>query len=99
MAQYDIYRMPGGAGYLLNVQSDLLEGMATRVVVPLMPRDTAPPAADRLNPVFTIGGEDLVLVTQNLAAVPLSILGKAIGGLDAEADAVRNALDMVFVGF
>ena len=46
MAQYDVVRNPEGSGYLLDVQSDLLDGLTTRLVVPLMPQTQAPkPAA------------------------------------------------------
>lgn len=91
--------MPGGPGFLLDVQSDLLEAMQTRVVVPLLPLDKAPPPASRLNPVFVLAGAEHVMVTQNLAAVPLATLGKPVGSLDPALDEIRSALDMVFVGF
>lgn len=99
MARFDVYPMPDGPGYLLDVQSDLLEGMTTRVVVPLLPLPSAPPLATRLNPVFRVEGEEVGMITQSLAAVPVSILGRPVGSLDGAADDVRNALDMVFVGF
>ena len=34
MARFDIYPNPVGAGYLLDIQADLLSGLNTRVVVP-----------------------------------------------------------------
>ena len=30
MAQYDVFLNPEGSGYLLDVQSDLLDGLSTR---------------------------------------------------------------------
>jgi len=39
MARYDLYPNPFGRGYLLDVQSDLLDELATRVVIPVMPLD------------------------------------------------------------
>ena len=38
MAHLDVYPLPGGArrGYMVDVQANLLSGLATRVVVPLM---------------------------------------------------------------
>lgn len=36
MARYTVYRIDGGA-YLLDVQSDLLDDLTTRIVIPLMP--------------------------------------------------------------
>ena len=54
MARFDIFKNEGGAGYLLDVQSDLLSGLNTRVVVPLLPKSSAPSPAQRLNPVFRV---------------------------------------------
>ena len=43
MARFDVYRNPEGSGYLLDVQADLLSDLNTRVVVPLIPAELAPP--------------------------------------------------------
>lgn len=99
MARYDVHANPGGPGYLLDVQADLLDGLNTRVVVPLMPRDTAPAPARRLNPVFPVAGQPHVMVTQFLAAVPRSVLAAPVTSLAAHDTEIGNALDMVFVGF
>lgn len=99
MARFDVHRMPGGAGYLLDVQADLLQAIETRVVVPLLPADRAPPPMQRLNPVLTVEGEAVVMITQNLAAVPRRELGDVLTNLSEQADAIRDALDMLFIGF
>jgi len=99
MARYDYYRNTIGAGYLLDVQSDLTAGLNTRVVVPLLPEDDAPRPARRLNPIFQIGDATFVMATQFLAAIPASELRDFQGSLDRERDAIVNALDMLFFGF
>jgi toxin CcdB len=99
MARYDVYPSPGGAGFVVDVQTDLLDGLATRVVAPLLPVETAPKPAKLLNPVIDIGGEAHVLVTQFLAAVPTRSLGKPVGDVSARSDEINRALDMVFHGF
>jgi toxin CcdB len=99
MARFDLYRAPGGSGLLLDVQSDLLEPLSTRVVVPLLPAGSAPQPARRLNPVFLIGGAGHVMMTQFVAAVPVLELGAAAGSLAAERDRVTAALDMLMQGF
>ena len=99
MAKHDVYPNPDGAGYLLDVQADLLDGMNTRVVVPLLPRSDAPVRAERLNPTFEIAGGEVVMVTQFLAAVPVSILTVPVANLSARFADITNALDMVFQGF
>lgn len=99
MARFDVYKNPNGAGYLLDVQADLLHDLNTRVVVPLMPRDQAPIPAKRLNPVFNFSGHDYVMATQFLATVPKAILGTPIDDLSQKSEDIMNAIDMVFIGF
>ena len=99
MAQYDVFANPAGGGYLLDVQNDLLDDLNVRAVVPLLPKDDAPIAAGRLNPVFEIDGAAHVMMTQYIAAVPASILEAPAANLAGAADAVTGALDMLFHGF
>jgi toxin CcdB len=99
MAKYDVHPNPGGAGFVVDVQTDLLDGLNTRVVVPLLPADVAPKPAALLNPVVEIDGAAHVMVTQFLSAVPLSVLGKPVGTLAERADEITRALDMLFQGF
>ena len=98
MAQYDVHPAPGG-GYLLELQSDFLDAIASTVVAPLVPVDMALVTAKRLNPVFDILGSRYLLVTQSLAAVPRTILGAPVASLADHRDDVTAALDMVFHGF
>ena len=50
MAKFDVFVSPSSAGYLLDVQTDLLEGLNTRVVVPLVPATPNMKLVRRLNP-------------------------------------------------
>ncbi|MBT3334500.1 MAG: plasmid maintenance protein CcdB, partial [Rhodospirillaceae bacterium] len=61
MAKYDVFPNPSGAGYLLDVQTELLEGLNTRIVVPLLPISEAPEPAKRLNPIFEVEGLQVVM--------------------------------------
>ena len=99
MAQYALFGNPAGDGYLLDVQSDLLDDLNVRAVVPLLPQEGAPVAASRLNPVFEIEGAAHVMMTQYIAAVPATILKAPSGDLSSQADPVTAALDMPFHGF
>ena len=99
MAQYALFGNPAGDGYLLDVQSDLLDDLNVRAVVPLLPQDGAPVAASRLNPVFEIEGAAHVMMTQYIAAVPPAILKAPLGDLWPKADPITAALDMLFHGF
>lgn len=98
MARYNVYANPDGAGYLLDVQADLLESLNTRLVVPLMPISAAPNPATRLNPVFDIDSERVVMVTQFLSAVPASILKTPVVSLVQHDTEITGALDMALTG-
>jgi toxin CcdB len=52
MARCDIYARKDGPGFLIDCQADLLSGLNTRFVAPLLPEAHAPMPAARLNPVF-----------------------------------------------
>lgn len=99
MARHDVHPAPDGRGYLLDVQTDLLGGLNTRVVVPLMPRDAAPEPARLLNPLFEVDGEPHVMATQFLSAVPAGVLRPPTASLAARAEEITRALDMLFQGF
>ena len=99
MAQYDLHPDQAGKGCLLDVQSDLLEGLNVRTMVPLLLQNNSPVAASRLNPIFEVDGASHVMMTQYIAAVPLSILKEPFGDLSEQSDAITSALDMLFHGF
>ena len=97
MAQYDVYAY--GNGFLIDVQSDLLDQMNTRVVVPLLPVAEAPLKITRLNPVFALDGADYVLMPQHMAAITVRELGSTNSNMSARHDEIRGALDVVYIGF
>lgn len=99
MARFEFFENKAGAGYLLDVQSDLLGGLNTRIVVPLLPQSSAPLPAQRLNPVFSVDGHEVVMATQYLAAVPERELSLKAGSLAMYQDEISGALDMLFLGF
>jgi toxin CcdB len=98
MARFDVYRNSGGAGFLLDCQADLLGGLNTRFVVPLLAQADAPKPAGRLNPVFDVEGEQFVMVTQYAAAVELRELGPKVASLHAHDREIGNALDFLLTG-
>lgn len=99
MAKHDVFPAPGSDGWLLDVQTDLLDGLNSRIVVPLMPLPFAPAPAMRLNPTFEIEGVIVSMVTQYLASVQEKTLGQPIANLSQQHDKITAALDMVFQGF
>lgn len=105
MARWDVYRNPGAQAtttpYLLDVQSDLLDGLDTRMVIPLRNLAHFPVMhlPTRLTPVFRIIGTECMLETPKMAAVPARILRGPVASLSAEHVAITGALDFLFQGF
>jgi toxin CcdB len=100
MAQFDPYESPRGGDYplLLDVQAELLDRLATRVVVPLTQRDEHGPPVTRLNPTSMIGDVEYVLVFQEMAAVPASSLGHVVASLASRRTELVAAIDLLFTG-
>jgi toxin CcdB len=104
MAQFDVYRNANSATraripYLLDVQSDLLDTLATRIVVPLCkPGILKGRLAEKLNPAFDVEGRQVAMLTPELAGVPAKVLGEPIANLSKQRGAIIGALDLVITG-
>jgi toxin CcdB len=98
MARFDAWLNADGAGWLLDVQADLLRDLNTRIVVPLIPLPLAPRPAARLNPVLVVARAEHVMVTQFLAAVPATLLKGEPVSLTAQAEPIMGALDLALTG-
>jgi toxin CcdB len=99
MPRFDLYPAPGSPGFFLDVQTDLLHGFTTRVVIPVLPAGTVPSPVAALTPAVSVDGQAHVLATHLLSAVPVAALKAPVGNLAGEADAITRALDMLFQGF
>jgi toxin CcdB len=101
MARFDVYFNPSASErrvtpYFLDVQNDHLEGLQTRVVVPLRRASAFPRKLRELNPEVTLDGVALVLDTSAIGAVPVTDLRKLAGRLKHEQAAILDALDTLF---
>ncbi len=104
MAQFSIYRNKNprtkvDIPFLLDVQSNLLDHLDTRVVIPLVKTQSfGGPPSEALKPVFDIGGERCILLTPMLAGISKKELGTATGSLREEQFAIIAALDVLISG-
>lgn len=98
VAQFDVLRLTSSDGLVVDCQSDLLADLNTRFVAPLLPRSVAPSPASRLNPPFSIGGDEYVLATQFAASVQCRELGEIVASLREQALTVVTALDVLISG-
>ena len=105
MARFDVFANPGpqadSTPYLLDVQTDLLDALDSRVVIPLRRVSHFAPVKlpPDLTPVFQIAGEDCLLETPKMAAVPQRLLKDRVASLSAEQHRIVSALDFLFNGY
>ena len=85
--------------FVLDIQSRLLSPMATRVVVPVIPRRRlATAVVGRLNPCIWIDGVEYVVVMQQLFAIESHALGPSVLDLNAQSHTIVAALDTLISG-
>jgi toxin CcdB len=104
MAQFDIYENKNpetkkSIPYLLDLQSDLLDNLTTRVVVPLITVAAMGKAAKYLNPQFKIKRTTVIMSTAELAGVNMHVLGDKVCSLKEHRTEIISALDFLFTGF
>jgi toxin CcdB len=105
MAQFTIYANTSAQTkqhypYLLALQSNLLNDLATCVVAPLAPvSQHAQTAMTRLSPVISVAGEDYLMQTMQLSAIARKQLGKAVGDASANSHEIIAAVDFLISGF
>lgn len=86
--------------YLLDIQSDLLSSLGTRVVVPLYRQETTTiHPISRLTPVVEFKGQAYVAMVPELAGVAQRELGESAGSLLPARAEILAALDLLFTGF
>ncbi len=103
MAQFDIHRNTAASAeefpYLLDIQSDFLDRLGTRLVVPLMPLARYGTPIERLNPLFEIEGEAHVGIFTEMAGIPRPLLGDVAGSASERRHEIVAAVDFMLQGF
>jgi toxin CcdB len=84
--------------YLVVLQSDLVSGLTSTVVAPLVPREKMK-GAGRLNPILRVENREYWLATHELFAVDQRILRGRVTTLAEHRDSIIAALDFIFIGF
>lgn len=105
MAQFTVYRNKSARTkttypFVVDVQSDLLEDLLTRVVIPLSKAAAlTKKSVSQLMPILPFDGETYVLMTPELAGTAKTDLGPAAGSLAERHDAILAAMDFLQTGF
>ncbi len=104
MEQFYAYKNPNPATntqypYLLDIQSDLLNGLRTTIVIPLTPsKIVASISLSRLNPALLLDGESFTAMTQDIAGVDRNQLGAQAYDLSSYRQEIIAAVDFVLSG-
>jgi toxin CcdB len=105
MAQFTVYRNKSARTkaifpFLLDVQSDLLQELQTRVVIPLSKiASLNKRPLTQLTPILQFENDQYMLMTPQLAGIAQGDLGAPAGSLTEFRDAIVAALDFLIVGF
>jgi toxin CcdB len=103
MAQYDVYANPSssaaaGIPYVVVIQSDLLDALATRLTVPLAVPDASTKAPTALCPVLTVKGKHYLALAHYAAPLPSKLLRRPVDNVAAHANALVSAIDAALSG-
>lgn len=101
--QYTVYRNTGNSQaypYLLDIQSDIIEELNTRLVIPLhlLKKGASAPVA-RLTPVIKVEGRDVIVMTHAMASIRVKQLGQDVMDASAYRFIIKNAVDFLLDGF
>lgn len=103
MAQYDVFPNPSasssaGIPFVVVVQSDLLEALPTRLVIPLALLDIAGKVPKALCPVIVVKGRRLHALAHYAAPVPAKVLRRPVENVAPQSSALVSAMDAVLSG-
>ncbi len=105
MAQFNVYRNLNATTksvtpYLLDVQSNLLSDLVTRVVVPLrLVSHYSGSPVKTLMPCLQVEGHEVLVITQQLAAISTKEIGASVADLSDRRFEIIAALDLLISGF
>lgn len=103
MAQHDVYTNPSnsattGIPYVVVIQSDLLDALASRLTMPLAVPDATTKVPTALCPVITVNGKRLHALAHFAAPLPAKVLRRPVCNVAAQANALVSAIDAVLSG-
>ena len=103
MAQFDVYANPShsaaqGIPYVVVVQSNLLDALATRMTIPLALVTFADKAPEKLCPSITVNGQQLRALAHYAAPLPTRSLRQVVANVAPQASALIAAIDVVIAG-
>lgn len=103
MPQYDVFKNPSrsaadGIPYVVVIQSDLLDALATRLTMPLAVFNSGTKVPTALCPVIVVKGKRLHALAHYAAPLPARDLRQPVDNVTAQASALVSAMNAVLSG-
>ena len=103
MPQYDVFPNPSasaasGIPFVVVIQSDLLDALASRLTIPLATRAFAGKVPPALCPIISVRGQRLHALPHFAAPLPTKSLRRPVDNVAAQSSALVAALGAVLSG-
>lgn len=104
MPQFSLYKNNDKATsrtypYFVDVQSELLDSLNTRLAIPLTPLELLErKAPSHLCPTIHIDEGDFVILTQQMSSIPTKLLTEPVNDLSTFRDEIIAAVDFLITG-
>ncbi len=104
MSQYHVYENLNEKSkkvypYIVDVQSTLLTDLETRIVIPLAVKEKIGKGIIKnLNPIIVIKKKEYILITQQMAGIPMAQIGSSICDCLSERNEILSAIDFLITG-
>ncbi|MBL4621976.1 MAG: CcdB family protein [Immundisolibacteraceae bacterium] len=104
MSQFDVYINPNEATrdafpFLVDIQTSLISSISTRIVVPLGKfSHFNSEQITRLTPVIEYQQSKLLLLTPQIASIPVEMLNEPVSSLAHYRDEIIASLDFAITG-
>ena len=103
MRQFDLYENPDSDSraiypFFVDVQTDLLDDLNSRVVIPISPVQDTKTFPKNLCPTVEIADDKYALLTHQITTVSTTYLTQKVGSLGLNRTEIISALDFLLTG-
>lgn len=102
MKQFDVFNLKSNPEqYVLNIQSDIFSDLKARTVIPMVRVEQFHSEREnKLQPIISVNGNDYILITNDIAPLPISELKNKIVNLEnKDYYKIMDAIDFLIRGF
>ena len=104
MSQFSIYKNTNKNSrkaypYFIDVQNDFLDGLNSRVVIPLSPYNKRTNnSVTYPRQIITVKGDSFVMLSHQITSIPGALLKKKVASVEHFKDEILGAIDFFVAG-